>query len=166
MCHLAFKGVNGGDFFQSQTDIIQPVDQAMFAMLIDVKGDHLTIGCLNALVFEIDHHARIAAFLGVFHQQLQLIFGHNHRQDTIFEAIVVKDICKAGRDHAADAEIQQGPRRMLARRAAPKVVAGDQNIDTFIGIFVEHEIWIVRSVQIVAHLMKCADPKAGAFDGF
>ena len=46
MRHLAFKSVNGGDFFQSQADIVQSVDQAMFAVLIYVKGLFLSLSVL------------------------------------------------------------------------------------------------------------------------
>ena len=68
----------------------------MLAVLIQIEGDDLAIRGLNLLVFQINHHARIAAFFGIFHQKLQLVFGDNHRQDTVFKAVVVKDIRKAG----------------------------------------------------------------------
>src|SRR3712207_8927519 len=43
------------------------------------------------------------------------------RQDAVLEAVVVKNVGEAGRDDAADAEIEQGPGRVLARRAAPEI---------------------------------------------
>src|SRR5438046_8485097 len=46
---------------------------------------------------------------------------------TLFRSVVVEDVGEAGGDHAADPEVHQRPRRVLARRPAAEVVPGHQH---------------------------------------
>ena len=65
---------------------------------------------------------------------------------------------------AADAEIEQRPGRVLARRAAAEIVAGDENLGVRVGGLVEHEVGIGRAVVVVAHLREQARAEPGALD--
>ena len=47
-----------------------------------------------------------------------------HRQDAVFEAVIVENIGEAGRNHAADTVIQQGPRGMFTGTTTPKIFLG------------------------------------------
>ena len=87
------------------------------------------------------------------------------RQDAVLEAVVVEDVAERGRDHAADAEIEQRPGRVLAARAAAEIVAGDQHLGVAIGRLVEDEIRILAAVVLVALLGEQPLAKAGALDG-
>ena len=86
------------------------------------------------------------------------------RQDAVLEAVVVEDVGEAGRDDAADAEIEQRPGRVLAARAAAEIVAGDQDLRLAVGRLVEDEIRVLRAVVVVAHLGEQALAEAGALD--
>eukprot|EP00955_Chlamydomonas_euryale_P085067 364050-Chlamydomonas_euryale.AAC.18 len=48
-------------------------------------------------------------------------------QHAVLEAVVEEDVGKRRRDDCANAKVMQRPRRMLARRPAPKVVARDED---------------------------------------
>ena len=87
------------------------------------------------------------------------------RQDAVLEAVVVEDVAERGRDHAADAEIQQRPRRVLAARAAAEIVARDQDLGVAIGRLVEDEIRVLAAVVLVALFREQPGAKAGALDG-
>ncbi len=86
------------------------------------------------------------------------------RQHAVLEAVVVENIAERGRDHAADAEIHQRPGRVLARRAAAEIVAGDQDLGFAIGRLVEHEVGVLAAVVLVAHLGEQALAQPGALD--
>ena len=88
------------------------------------------------------------------------------RQNAVLEAVVVEDIAERGRDHAADAEIQQRPRRVLAARAAAEIIAGDQDFGVAIGRLVEDEIRVFAAVILVALFRKQSLAEPGALDGF
>ncbi len=85
-------------------------------------------------------------------------FETTHRQDAVLEAVVVEDVGEAGRDHAADAEVEQRPGGMLAARPAAEIVAGDQDLRLAVGRLVEDEIRVFRTVLVVAHLREQAAP--------
>ena len=93
------------------------------------------------------------------------VFGADgDRQDAVLEAVVVENIGEAGRDHAAYAEIEQRPGRMLAAGAAAEIVAGDQDLRLAVGRLVEHEVRILGAVLLVAHLGEQPGAEPGALD--
>ena len=61
-------------------------------------------------------------------------------QDAVLEAVVVEDVGEVGRDHAAYAEIQQRPGRVLTRRAAAEILMRDQDFRVAVRLLVEHEL--------------------------
>ena len=71
---------------------------------------------------------RVGAALGIVHQLVDVFLRQHDRQDAVLEAVVEEDVGEAGRDDAADAEVLQRPGRVLARRAAAEIVAGDQDL--------------------------------------
>jgi hypothetical protein len=72
---------------------------------------------------------------------------------------------KRGGDHAADAEIEQRPRRVLARGAAAEIVAGDEDLRVCDRPAVEHEVRVLAAVLLVTHFGEQALAEAGALDG-
>src|SRR5579883_3264424 len=109
-----------------QADIVEAFEQAVLAERIDVEAHDAAVRAANLLLLEIDRQRRVGAALGVVEQLCQ-IFGRDFdRQNAVLEAIVVKDVGEIGRDHAAYAEIEERPRRVLARRAAAEIVARHQ----------------------------------------
>ena len=106
---------------------------------IDLEGEALARRRGHGLGLQVDGEHVVAA-LGLLHQRLHLLGRQDHGQQAVLEAVVVEDVGEAGGDHAADAEVQQRPGRVLAARAAAEVVAGDQHAGALVGRLVEHEV--------------------------
>ena len=113
------------------------------------------------LVGQIDGERRIGAAIGIVEQLLQIFRRHRDRQDAVLEAVIVENVGEGRRDHAANAEIEQCPGRMLARRAAAEIIAGDQDLRLAIGRLVEHEFRQFLAVLVIAHLIeqRLAEPR-------
>ena len=54
--------------FHRKADVVETVQEAMFAMRIDVELDDTAIRAADLLRFEIDGQRRIGAALGIVHQ--------------------------------------------------------------------------------------------------
>src|SRR5207247_4649829 len=95
----------------------------------------------------------------------EIVLGDTDWQDAVLEAVVVENIAERGRDHAADAKIEQRPRRVFAARTAAEIVARDQNFGVAVGRLVEDEIRVLAAVVLVALFRKQPLAEAGALDG-
>src|ERR1700722_150880 len=93
----------------------------MLAERVDVEVDFLAARPHHDLTGEVDSDTGVAAEPGVVHQLVADRARQADRQDAVLEAVVIEDVGEARRDDAADAEIEQRPRRMFARRSAAKV---------------------------------------------
>ena len=135
-------------------------------LTIDLERHGAAVGPADFLLAEIDGQCRIGAAFGIVEQFVEVVLGDADRQNAVLEAVVVEDIAERGRDHAADAEIQQRPWRVFAARTAAKIIAGDQNFGVAIGRLVEDEIRVLAAVVLVALFREQPLAKAGALDGF
>src|SRR6185312_15322829 len=125
---------------QGEPDVVETFEQTALAEGIDLKSDNAAVGTTDLLLFKIDGDGGVGAAIGIVHQFFQ-VFGRNlDRQDAVLKAVVVKDVGKGGRDHTANAEIEQRPGGVLARGAATEVFASHQHFGVAIGWFVQHEV--------------------------
>ena len=86
------------------TDIVEPVEQAVLAVRVDVMAMCTTwVAGSDFLLFEIDRQRRVGAAFGIVEQFLQVIGRDLDRQHAVLEAVVVEDVAERGGDHAADA---------------------------------------------------------------
>ena len=60
-------------------------------------------------------------------QRPMRIVGKGHWQERILQRVAAKDVSEGRATMTSEAEIRQGPRRVLARRAAAEVAPGDQD---------------------------------------
>src|SRR3954468_12820236 len=162
---LCLVAVDRGLLFHGQADIVEAVHQAVLAERIDLELDRAAIGAADFLGAEVDAERRVGAALGVIEQLVEVGLRDSDRQDAVLEAVVVEDVAERGRDHAANAEIEQRPGRMLAAGAAAEIVAGDQDLGAAIGRLVEDEIRILAAVILVALFGEQALAETGALDG-
>src|ERR1700733_12750617 len=137
----------------------------MLAERIDLEFHGAAVGATDFLVGQIDRQGRVRAALGIVEQFVEVFLGNTDRQHAVLEAVIVEDVAKRGRDDAADAEIEQRPRRMLAARTAAEIVAGNQHLGVAVARLVEDEIGILAAVVVVALLREQSLAKAGALDG-
>src|SRR4051812_24283780 len=100
--------------FKREADIVETVEQAALLEVVDVEMNGAAVRPADRLVLEVDRYGGVGAALGVIHQQREDLLGDADRQDAVLEAVVVENVGEGRRDDAADAEIEQGPWRMLA----------------------------------------------------
>ena len=136
----------------------------MLAEGVDLEGDDARIGAADFLRLQVDRQGGVGAAAGIVHQLLEVFRRDRDRQDAVLEAVVVEDVGEGRRDHAADAEVQQRPRGVLARGAAAEIVARDDDLRLAIGRLVQHEIGVLRAVLVVAHLREEAGAEPGPLD--
>ena len=136
----------------------------MLAERVEVELDRAAIGAADFLPGEIDRQRRVGAALGVVEKLGEILGRHRDRQNAVLETVVVENVGERGRDHAADAEIEERPRRVLARGAAAEIVAGHQNLGLAVGRLVEDEVGILAAVVLIAKLREQALAEAGALD--
>src|SRR5262249_36017485 len=65
------------------------------------------------------------------HDRRVNINGDYDRQQSILERVLFEDVGERRAHHRSEPELQQSPRRMLARAAAAEVVAGHQHLSVF-----------------------------------
>src|SRR6266852_9952 len=162
---LLLVGFDLAALHHGEPDVVEAVEQAVLAVRVDLELDHAAVRTADFLLREIDAERRIGAAVGVVEQFLQILRRDLDRQHAVLEAVVVEDVAERGRDHAADAEIHERPRRVLARGAAAEIVARDQDLRLAIGRLVEHEVGILAAVVAIALLREQARAEPGALDG-
>ena len=145
-------------------DVVQAVQQQVFAERIDVEPNLLAARTDHHLPREINGQARVAAELGVLYQLVAHRAGQAHRQDAVLEAVVVEDVGEVRRDDAADAEIKQRPGRVLARRATAEVFMRDQDLRMAIGLLVEHEIRPLGPLRVEAQRVEQVSAESAPLD--
>src|SRR5512147_1537966 len=150
---------------QRQADIVESAEQARLAERIDLEVDRAAVGQCDLLPVQIDGEDRIAALLGRRHEGIHPLARQEDGQNAILEAIVKEDVGKTRSDNAADAEVEQRPRRVLARRATAEVLAGNKDPGVAPGGSVQDEAVDFVAPVIVAHLEKQALAEAGTPDG-
>ena len=116
-------------------------------------------------VGEIDRQGRVGAAVGVVEQLVEIVLGDADRQNAVLEAVVVENIAERGRDHAADAEIEQRPGRVFAARPQPKFRPRPENPGVAVGGLVEDEIRVLAAVVLVALFGEQSLAEPGALDG-
>src|SRR5690606_19194882 len=75
-------------------------------------------------------------------------------QQAVLQRIAAEDVGDLAADHRAQAEVEQRPRRVLARGAAAEVAAGDQDLRVGVLLAVEREAGVRRSVRQAAPVVE------------
>src|SRR5262245_26063352 len=126
-----------------EPDVVEAVQQAVLAERIDVEMHRAAVGSLDLLLLEVDLDDGVGAAARIVHQLVDDLLRHLDRQNAVLEAVVVEDVGEVLGDDAADAEVEQGPRRVLAARAAAEVGAGNDDLGVLVGRLVEDEVLLL-----------------------
>src|SRR5688572_7380964 len=144
---------------QREADLVETVQEAMLAELVDVEAERLcAVRGGHGLPVEIDPQLKTGERGGVVEELVDLVLAKHYRQQAVLEAVGEKDVAERRRDHAAEADVHQRPRRVLARRAAAEVLAREQDGRALVARLVEHEL------RVFAPLGEQALAEAGALD--
>src|SRR4029453_14227310 len=147
-----------------EPDVFEAVQQAWFSETINVEMPRAAVRTLDLLLLEIDLDDGVRAAARIVHQLVDDLLRHLDGQDAFLEEVVVEDVGEILGDEAADAEVEQRPRRVLAARAAAEVGAGDDDLGVLVGRLVEDEV-LLLAVGCPAHLVEQAVLETGALDG-
>src|SRR5262249_249827 len=97
----AVSALEGGDLvgvLQREGDVVQSVEQAIAAELIDAKPQRQTRSVGQLARVQIDRQL-VVPVAGSLKERLDLGLAQLHRQHAVFEAVVVENVGKARRDH-------------------------------------------------------------------
>ena len=114
------EGVDRARVLQRDPDVVEPVEEPVLDLLVDLEPDHAG-GRVDGLVVEVDPRR---AGLG---DRPAVVLGEDHRQQPDLGAVAVEDVGERGRDDRLEAEVLQRPGRVLARGATAEVATRDQD---------------------------------------
>ena len=111
---LGFKVFDFVGVAQCQTNVVQAVDQAVFAKGLHIKGNFFALGAHDDLALQINRQLVAGESQGFAEQQIHGGFGQNDGQQAVFETVVEKDVGKTGRNDRAKTVLVNRPRRVFA----------------------------------------------------
>src|SRR5437588_7367 len=140
------RGLVGGDVglvLEGQADVVEPVQQAVTLEGVERERRELAGGVLDRLLLEIDGQLLPAETL----QPLHLRRREHDRDEADLDAVLPEDVTERRPDHDVEAGVLQPPGRMLARRPAAEVPAGEQDLRAAVFGAVELEVRLLRPVE-------------------
>ena len=108
-----------GALLQRQGDVIEPVDQPVADLVVDLERD-LATGEADLLLAQSPAVSRPG-------ERAAVLLGEDDRQQPYLRAVGVEDVGERRRDDRLEAVVLQPPRSVLARGAAAEVLAGDED---------------------------------------
>ena len=108
------EGRNVSLVFQSQTDIVESLEEHRFAEIINIKMKSQPLRIANGLTGKIGGELITFVRFCTAKEFVHLRIRQSDGKNAIFEAIVIKNVREAWRDDHAEAVIEQRPRRMFA----------------------------------------------------
>src|SRR5262245_5928949 len=141
---------DGALLLQGEADIVEAFHQAALAERINLEPDQAAVGASDLLRGEVDRKRGVGAAPGIVDQLVDLRLRQRDGKDAVLEAVVVEDVGEGRRDQATNAEIEQRPRRVLARGAAAEILAGYENLRFRVGLLVEDEFRQRRARLVIA----------------
>ena len=90
---FGFKTGDFVDLLHGQADIVEAIEQAMFAEWVDIEAEiFIAGGPFDGLVGQIDREGAPVGFGRFLHQNIDLFLRQFDRQDAVFEAVIVEDV--------------------------------------------------------------------------
>src|ERR1700733_11431043 len=112
---------------------------------------HLSRGRCDRLLFQIDADAPCALAVLDFHRERIYDWLVDHdRENSVLEAVGEEDIAKARADDGADSHFLKRPHRAFPRRSAAEVRSRNQDFGVPIGLAVQDELRVLRSIRQIA----------------
>src|SRR5260221_14062833 len=146
----AVGGLERLDFviaLQRQRNFIKPLQQAVTPSWIDLKSMRLSGRRNNRLRFEVDTDSPGALRdLDLRGETIGNRLVDHDRQNSVLETIGEEDIAKARADHGANAHLLQRPYRAFTCRSAAEIWSRDENFGLPVGLAVQDEFGVLRTV--------------------
>jgi len=106
---------DGGFVLEGQSDIVETVKQAVTRELVSRKTRREASSIIDRALFEIDRQLVSWQFRGSPRDFITLLPGQHHREHTILNAVVGKDVGKGRSNHCAKSVISERPDSVLSR---------------------------------------------------
>ena len=137
---FGFEGVEFGFVAQGEADVVEAIQQAVFAERVDVevRVEALVVG--DGLGFEVDGELVLWIFGAAVEQRLYILFAEADEDDAVLARVREEDVGEGGRDDGEEAVLVERPCGVLARAAAAEVLSGDENLRAFVLGLVEDEV--------------------------
>ena len=123
---------------QSESDIVQPFEQAVAGEVVDLEAGGEAV---SSWTLHCSRSRRAGSWVARWRggQFPRLLFAQDDRKHAVLYAVVGKDVGKRRRDHGAEAKIFQGPDRVFARRSAAEILPGHQDAGSVVARMVQSE---------------------------
>ena len=155
---------------EGEADVVEAVEQAVFAEGIDVEVGVEAVRVGDGLVGEVDGDLVLRVGGGSGEKGLGFLFGEAGEDDTVLAGVGEEDIGEAGRDDGAEAVLVEGPGGVLAGGAAAEVALCDEDLGAVVVRFVEDEVGVrfagVGTFLDAAPVEEEEFAVAGALDAF
>src|ERR1035437_3891131 len=139
---MGFKCLDLVSMTQGQVDIVKATQQAVFAKSFDIKRKCFTAGLGDDLSLQVN--AELVA--GEGRNFIQQLLDHSLAQDdgkqSVFEAVVEKDVSVARRNQRPKAILSKRPGCVFTGRATAKILACQQDGGTLIARLIEYKVRI------------------------
>ena len=118
---------------QGEADVVEAVQQAVFAERVDVEVGVEAFVVGDGLGFEVDGElvfgVRGGAVRGGFATSSSV---RRHEDDAVLAGVGEEDVGEGGRDDGAEAVLVEGPGGVLAGAAAAEVLFGDEDLGALV----------------------------------
>jgi hypothetical protein len=147
---------------QSESDVVQPFEQAMAGKLVNLKCSGQSMVIVDFALLEIDCDLIVVNFRCPASNLADFVFAQNHRKHAILHTIVGKDIGERWRNEDAKTEILERPHGMFSRGSTTEILSRYQNTRARIARMVENKRRVVLAIAGAAPIeqQKLAEPGA------
>ena len=97
-----------------QANVVKTIEQAVLAKCLHLKRQFFAVGLDDHLAFQVNRQHVTRKGEGLVKQLIDLVFAQYDRQQSIFEAVVEKDVGIARGNDGAKAKLVECPRRVFA----------------------------------------------------
>src|SRR5579871_5720591 len=119
----------GGDVslvLQSETDIVEPIQQAVAHEVVDLEAARETLIVVDLALLQVDGQL-IAFAVGAAHEFGHFVFGQRDIEESVLCAVVGEDVGERWGDDGAESIVGKCPHGVLAGGTAAKIFSGDQD---------------------------------------
>ena len=125
---------------QGEADVVEAVQQAVFAEGVDVEVRVEAVVVGDGLGFEVDGDLVLRVCGAALDEGFDFVVGERGEDDAVLAGVGEEDVGEAGRDDGAEAVLVDGPGGVLARAAAAEVFFGDEDLGALVLGLVEDEV--------------------------
>src|SRR6185436_19227043 len=134
---------------EQEAELVDAVHEAVAREAVDREGHALAVR-FERRRLEIDAHLGA----GIVEQPAMSLQVDDDGQQAVLQRVAAKDVGDRSAHDGANPEVEQRPRRVLARRAAAEVVAADEHARAAILGLVQNEVRKLAAVLSVAPVVE------------